>query len=176
MNYIDIIILISLLIALWRGFSKGLVLGLFGVLSIFAAIYASLQFSDVLCNYLRENQWSESEYLPLVSFCTIFLAALLVVYLIGKLVHEAVDITVLSFPNKLDGALLGAAKSMLFLALFSVLIDGVNSSRELIPEETLSSSLLFDPLCRAGKWILPFASDSELVRKAGERLPEINLP
>ena len=76
MNYIDILLLIPIIYAAWKGFKHGLIIEIFTLLALFVGIYVGIHFSDFTAKYLRESLGFESKYLPIIAFTLTFLGVL----------------------------------------------------------------------------------------------------
>ena len=48
MNFIDVLILIPVIYAAWKGFKHGLIIEVFTLLALVVGIYAGIHFSDFL--------------------------------------------------------------------------------------------------------------------------------
>ena len=114
MNFIDILIVILLLFACWRGLKKGLIIELFTLLAVFAGLYAAIHFSDYLAVKLREDADWEWEYVSIVSFALCFLAVGAMVYFGGKMLEKVIQVVQLGIINRIAGAVFSII-TMLFV-------------------------------------------------------------
>jgi membrane protein required for colicin V production len=131
---LDIILLVvcglSIILALWRG----LVRTLFGL----AAWAISLIASPFLAQVLSERfDWSWPPSLGL-SFLAIFLAT----RLMGSLIARALVSVGLSSVDRLLGALFGAARALLIIALLATIAHSFKLDRTLTWREAASAPLL----------------------------------
>ncbi len=131
---LDIILLVlcslSIILALWRG----LVRTLFGL----AAWAISLIASPFLAQILSERfDWSWALSLGL-SFLAIFLATRLV----GSLIARALVRVGLSSVDRLLGAVFGAARALLIIALLATIAHSFKLDRTLTWREAASAPLL----------------------------------
>ncbi len=131
---LDVILLVlcglSIILALWRG----LVRTLFGL----AAWAISLIASPFLAQILSERfDWSWALALGL-SFLVIFLATRLV----GSLIARALVRVGLSSVDRLLGALFGAARAFLIIALLATIAHSFKLDRTLTWREAASAPLL----------------------------------
>ena len=124
MNIFDIIIALLALFVVYKGFKRGLVLELSGLLALFLALFIAYNFYDIVSDdYLSTYvDWS-NELLDLSSFILVFVGVAIIINLIGRLVTKLLDIAALSLFNRLLGGLFGLLKLGLFLLFLNVVID-----------------------------------------------------
>ncbi|RYY89770.1 MAG: CvpA family protein [Chitinophagaceae bacterium] len=94
---IDLICLTLLVLALFKGLKKGL----------------------VVAGYLGASTNVSARWLPVLAFVLVFVAVLLLVRLGAKLIEGALSVVLLGWANKLGGVLFYA---LLYLFLFSILL------------------------------------------------------
>lgn len=161
MNLIDLIIIIPIAWFAYRGFKKGLILEVFSLLSFFAGIYSAIHFSDFASNLLSENFKIKSEYLPLISFALTFLAVVILINLLGRLITKLVNAVALSSVNKIVGAAFSVLKIALVLGVVLGFINTANEKFQFMSEETKESSLLYHPLIKTTETVLPAIKESK---------------
>ncbi|QSS97889.1 CvpA family protein [Psychroflexus sp. ALD_RP9] len=124
MNIFDIIIALFALYVVYKGFKRGFVLELSGLLALFLGLFLAYNFYDIVSDdYLSKYvDWS-NELLDLSSFLILFIGLSLLINLIGKLITKLLDIAALSLFNRLLGGLFGLLKLGLFLLFINVVID-----------------------------------------------------
>jgi len=154
-HWLDVVILIPILLALWRGFKRGLILELATLVGLALGIYAGLHFSYYASDLLQSKLEIESEHLPILSFAVTFLVVVIAVFLLGKALERIVKMIALSFFNKLAGALFSVTKVAIIIALLLVIFDRFNSDFEWVKAEELDRSLAYKGLVEAGSVVLP---------------------
>lgn len=155
MHWIDITLLIPLLLALWRGFRRGLVLELSTLIGLFLGIFAGIRFSSYAADILQSKLEIESAHLPILSFAVTFLAVVIAVFILGKVLERIIKIMALSLLNKLAGALFSLSKVALILAIILVLFSRFNADFEWVDQTQLSQSVSYTVLSELGELILP---------------------
>jgi len=154
-HWLDVVILIPILLALWRGFRRGLILELATLVGLALGIYAGLHFSYYASDLLQSKLEIESEHLPILSFAVTFLVVVIAVFLLGKALERIVKMIAISFFNKLAGALFSVTKVATIIALLLVIFDRFNSDFEWVKAEELDRSLAYKGLVEAGSVVLP---------------------
>ena len=116
---IDSILAILLLIATYKGYKRGLVVGLFSFVAIIVGIAAAMKLSVIATAYLQKYANLKGSWLPLLSYLLVFIAVILIIRLAANAIEEGVKVVTLGWANKLGGILF---YWMIFLIAFSVLI------------------------------------------------------
>src|ERR1043165_8655668 len=140
--WIDIILLIVALFALWKGWQKGFIISIFTSLAWILGIIGALKLSTVAAVLFRDKLGWDSHYAPIVSFILIFIVIAFIVYLIGKSLEKVIEVIQLGFINRILGALL---RLFIMLFIFSMFIWLINQAG-LISPETKAQSKTFDAL------------------------------
>lgn len=162
MNMIDILILIPLGYAAWKGFQHGIIMELFTLLALLVGIYAGIHFSDMTANWMHNSLGFESEYLSPIAFTVTFLGIGAMVYFAGKVVEQMVKVTNLTPVNKVFGIVFAVLKMTYFISVFLVLIESYDEKGNFFPEETKEKSLLYKPVLNVSTTTIPALKESTL--------------
>lgn len=159
MNIIDIIILLCFIPAVINGLRKGLVAQAVAIISIILGVWLSFRFSSALSGWL--GQWLEasSALLNAISFATILIIVIFLLFAIGKLIEASIKIIMLGWLNKLLGVLFSILKCLLILGLLIVVFNTINTQFGLVPDKTLSDSALYMPLKDMAYTIFPYLKE-----------------
>ena len=156
MNYlIDFIILLCLGWGAYRGFKNGFIIQSFTILALVLAIWAGYAFSIapfIHKHFLVGNQLA----CEIISFLSIFILTLIIVYTSGYLVAKAVNFVTLGLINRLAGAAFGIFANILILSVIIFLFNKyyhAKDNREL--HQTLEKSYLFHPIGKVAPAICP---------------------
>jgi membrane protein required for colicin V production len=153
MNYLDIIILIPVLWLGYIGFKKGLIIELATLLALIGGIFAAVKFSNFASDVLQDVV--ESKYLSLVAFCVTFIAVVVFVFMLGKLLEKAIKLTGLGLVNRVTGALFGVLKALAFTGGLFLIIHKFNKQLNFISDNDQEGSALYFPLVNTSKEVLP---------------------
>ncbi|MDQ3046648.1 MAG: CvpA family protein [Bacteroidota bacterium] len=162
MNFIDVIICIPLIWGLYKGFTKGLIIEAATMIAFGLGVWGGIHFSDFISNKISTWFNWQSPYLPVVSFCVTFLAIIIVVYFIAKMIQRMVEGMALSAVNKIGGAILGVMKFALVLSVVIFVIDAIEKSYPLISFKAKEESLLYKPMGKVAPAIIPSLSQSKV--------------
>ena len=114
---IDIVFAIIIIIAVIKGFQKGLIIAIFSIIAFIAGLAAALKLSAAVAMYLQQNTTVTSKWLPFISFALVFFLVVFLVHLGGKLIEKTFEMALLGWANRLGGMLLYAA---LYTIIFSI--------------------------------------------------------
>jgi len=146
MNYIDIILGILLLWGMIKGLSKGLFASLASLVALIVGIYIAVHFSNIAGGYLQEYvDWSDGA-MKLVAFALTFILVVIIVSLAGKLLTKIADYAALGILNKILGGAFGILKMAFIASVILIFVDAINRNITLIKQETLNSSILYEPV------------------------------
>lgn len=165
MNFIDVLLIVPLIYAAWKGFKHGLIIEVFTLMALFLGIYAGIHFSDGIANWLKTNFNWTSEYLPVISFTITFLGVGAMVYFAGKAIERVVKVASLSPVNKFFGIVFSVLKAAYILSVIIVLIESYDEKGDFFPEEKKESSLLYEPVKKISTTTIPGLEESKIFIK-----------
>jgi membrane protein required for colicin V production len=143
---IDVIVILLLIFAILKGFSKGLIVGLFSLVAIFIALAAALKLSAVTAEYIGKSVKVSEQWLPLIAFAVVFIIFLLLIRLAAKAIQKIVETIALGWLNRIGGAIFYIA---IYLGVFSVLLFYADQM-DLIRETTIEKSLTYKYVAPVG--------------------------
>jgi membrane protein required for colicin V production len=119
MGSIDVICLVLLALAIYKGFNKGLIVAVFAFLGIFIGLAAALKLSAMLAKALANYTHVAASWLPFLAFLLIMLGVWVLVRMGAALVKAAFEMVLLGWLNTLGGILV---YGFLYLTVFSILL------------------------------------------------------
>lgn len=162
MNFIDILLLIPLAYAAWKGFSKGFIIELFTLLAFFVGIYAGINFSDYASAKLTQEFELEGTYLPILAFTLTFIVVGAIVFFAGKAIEQVVRVTALTPMNKMAGLTFGTLKMVYILSILLVIIESYDEKKKWFESETKEASLLYTPVKAVSYYTVPGLKNSTI--------------
>ncbi|MGB0949359.1 MAG: CvpA family protein, partial [Marinirhabdus sp.] len=129
MNTIDIVLGIILLVAFYLGFKRGFILVLTSLLAVIAGAFCAIYFSGYA--QARLYDWFDwnGDTTRLVGFALTFIAVVLVVSLLGRLVTKLLNFAFLGGINKLLGGFVNVLKYAFIVSLIFMFINATNNLR-----------------------------------------------
>jgi len=156
MAYLDIIIIIPLIWATYKGFTKGLVQQLATLIALILGIFTAVKLSSIAGQYLVSRWGYEPRISHLISFVIIFIAILILVFLISKLIERLLEAASLNIFNKLAGVLFSLLKYILIVSVILNLIELTDSKLHFIKPADKEKSLLYQPVLKAAPVLYPY--------------------
>lgn len=116
---IDIVFAILMVIAVIKGYQKGLIVALFSIIAFVLGLAAALKLSAVVAVYLQNNATISASWLPFISFAIVFIVVAVLVNLGGKLIERTFEMAMLGWLNRIGGIVLYI---ILYMIIFSVFL------------------------------------------------------
>lgn len=162
MNVFDIIIAVILLFAAVRGFMKGLFSEVASLIAIVAGVFCAIHFSYYVEYFLNDSvlKWSHQTN-KIVAFAVTFLAVVLFIIFIGKVLTKLADITSLGFLNKILGGVFAVLKSAIILSVIFLFFDKFNKTIPFVSEKTLNESVLYNSVRTIVPTLFPAIMDKD---------------
>jgi membrane protein required for colicin V production len=155
---IDIAFLIVMIVAIFKGLSKGLVVGIFSLLAFIIGLAAALKLSAVVASYLGKNVVSATKWLPVISFLLVFIVVILLVGLGARLIKKTIDLAMLGWLDRLGGM---ALYIIIYTIIFSVLLFFAEKIFLLKPD-VIDSSVVY-------KYVAPWGP--KVINNLGKMIP-----
>lgn len=116
---IDIAFFFVIILAIFRGISKGLILGVFSLLAFIIGLAAALKLSATVANYLKDSVVSLAKWMPVISFIFVFIIVVLLVGLGARLIKKTLQFAMLGWLDSLGGIVLYV---ILYTIIFSIFL------------------------------------------------------
>jgi membrane protein required for colicin V production len=155
MNFLDIIICIPLIWAIYKGFKKGLIIEIASLAALLLGIYGCTHFSYFISTFLADNFDITTKYLPVISFAITFIIIIILVFMLAKILEKFVNLLALGLFNKLGGVLFGMLKIVFVLSVIILVINKIDKKGMIISEKIQNSSILYKPICKVAPAIIP---------------------
>lgn len=137
---IDVAFFIIMLIAVFKGMAKGLILGIFSLLAFIIGLAAALKLSAIVAHYFETSTGSTAKWLPVISFMLVFIVVALLVNLGARIIKKTISLAMLGWADKIGGILLYA---IIYTIIFSVILFFAEKTF-LVKPETIAASSVHD--------------------------------
>ena len=147
---IDIIVIVLLILAAFKGLRNGLILAIFSFLAFVIGLAAAIKLSAVAAGYIGSAVNVSQRWLPVLAFVVVFVIIVLLVKLGAKLIESAVSMMMLGWVNRIGGAIFYA---LLYIFVFSIVLfyaDGVG----IIKPETAQNSVTYQYIRPLGPYVV----------------------
>jgi membrane protein required for colicin V production len=155
MSFLDIVLGAFLLYALFKGMKNGLFIELASLLSLILGIYIAIKFSYMIREMLAGHVSWSAKYIEIIAFGLTFIAVVLAVHVLAKVLTGIMDFAFLGIFNKVAGAAFSVLKTILLLSIVINLFQKININNMIAKEETLNKSLFYNPIQEVSKYIYP---------------------
>ena len=152
---IDILFAIILLLAIFKGWSKGLLVGVFSLLALILGTAAALKLSGSFALYMENQIGHPSPLWPVVAFVLIFLVVAILVRLLARILEKALKLAMLGWFNRFCGVLLYV---ITYIIIFSIGIWLANQLY-LISPTIKTTSRLYDWIAPLGPRVISYTGD-----------------
>ncbi|MCF3110138.1 CvpA family protein [Niabella sp. CC-SYL272] len=136
---IDLVFAVLVCLAVFKGYRKGLIVGLFSYLALVVGLAAAMKLSSVVAVKIGTIVKLSDKWLPVVAFLVVLVGVILLVQWLATLLQFSVEKILLGWANRLGGMVLF---TMLYLAVFSILLFYLNQLH-LLPANTVKDSVTF---------------------------------
>lgn len=166
MEIIDLIVLLVFLIALWNGWSKGIIIQLVGLAGLALALWLGFTFGPQAGHLLS----LPPDVSHVGGFAAVFVVSFLASAIAARLLRKLFSFAGFSAADRILGILLCSAKYLVALSILFAATDRFNRQYGFIEQQTLDRSYTFYPVMRVSEMLLP------LMEQACEHLPEVIIP
>ena len=155
---IDIVTVVLLCLAVYKGVTKGFVVAIFSFLTFLIGLAAAVKLSAVVADYLHQSTNINQKWLPVLAFIIVFILVILLVRLGAKAIEGALKLAMLGWLNKLGGIIF---YGLLYLFIFSIVLfyaEKLHVIKSSTLEDSVTASFIrpFGPKAiDALGWIIP---------------------
>ncbi len=163
MNWIDFVIIALLVFGLIQGFIDGLIIEIAELAALVLGIWGAIHFSWWTADKLAGWFDMQSSWTGVISFAMTFIAIVIVVYLVGKLLDSILKAVSLGFAIKTLGAAFGVLKTALILSVVFVFLNTIDEKKHFLPSNTINGSFLYNPIADLVPAIFPVIEGGDLI-------------
>lgn len=164
MNWLDILLLIILGVAGWKGFRRGFIIELASLVGMVLGIWAGIHLSERVVDVLSLEVKSAA-----LAFLITFALVLAAVVLIGHGLTKLIDLASLSIPNKIAGIAFGVLRSAFTLSIALNLLHGWTEG-SMPPADVREASRLHAPVSAFAPLVVPALNDAKWMERLKEEV------
>ncbi len=155
-NVLDLVFGVIIIVVAIMGAFKGFVRQIVGLLSIFAGVWCAFKFGSWAA--VKVQQWCHAGERTMYIACFIIIVVLVILlgWLLARFIEKILKITTLGWLNRLLGAILGAAKIILLLAVIVYAFNRINTNWNLVSNATLKESSIWVWLVDLYEKVFPY--------------------
>ena len=136
---LDIVFAVIIILAIIKGYRRGLIVGLFSLIAIVIGLAAAIKLSAVVADYLGKAVKISDRWLPIISFAVVFLIVVLLIRLGANAIQRLTETVMLGWVNRLGGIILYI---IIYTTILSVLIF-YGEQLKVIKPETKDKSVAY---------------------------------
>lgn len=156
MNWFDLVTIVLLLIAIVKGYRKGLIMQLVGLAVIVLAAVFGGKLAAYILPVLNRLIDISPEFSKVLSFILAFAAIAIIISFAGRLLQRFIDVVFLSFFNRFLGSVVGAGTMMAFLSIILNLILMLDKRETVIKRDIKEESFFFERVEAVIPAIVPY--------------------
>lgn len=162
MTAIDFILILALLWAGWKGFSRGLIIEIASVVALVLGTYAAFHFAHFASDIIQKYVDMEPRVLDVLSFSVTFIFVMLAVILFGRVLERLANLIMLGLFNKVLGAALGILKVAMVMSVLMLILNMVDPARKILSDEKRDESRLYTIIERIAPSIMDMLGMDEI--------------
>ena len=155
MGFLDIVFTALLGYALYNGLKNGLFVEIASFGSLIIGIFVAIKFSHIVRFSIEDFIKINPKYIEIVAFAITFLLVVVGIHLLAKFFTSILSLAYLGWLNKLGGAVFSLLKTILMLSVVISLFQKININHILVKEETLNTSIFYNPIQAVSKFMYP---------------------
>lgn len=161
MNFLDILFLIPLLFALYRGFRKGIIHMVASLGALLLGILGAIKFRPVFASLLDAIFNISPDYINVIAFSAAFVTIVILIHLIAYLVERVIKAVALNLVNRLLGMGFGLLVTAFVISMILWPVNQINAEKQIIKPERIEGSLLYKPLSAFAPAVFPYLKKQE---------------
>ncbi len=147
---IDIIFVIILVIAVYKGFTRGLIVAVFSFVAVLLGIAIALKLSAVAALYVQQHWHVHARWVPVACYIGLFIGVVLLVRLGATALQQLVKLAMLGWADRLGGIVLYV---LVYTISYSVLLWIANQLYLLSPVVKMQS-VVYPWIAGWGPWTI----------------------
>lgn len=154
--WLDICLIIPLVWGLVRGLYKGLMMSVGSLIGLILGIYMANIYAPDLTDFMLKQFVLSKQIAHILSYFIIFAGVTLVTFFIAKILDKFFKVVMLSWLNRLLGAIFGVLKYALALSVILNLFAMTDNYVHIISPEARQKSILYEPVYKTVPTIFPY--------------------
>ena len=152
MNILDIICLVFLGYALYRGLRSGLIVELSGIIALLLGVWVAFSYGETVGVWLGLENTTAS----VGGFLLLLVAVVIFMMLLSRLLRGMVKMMGLGLFDKLGGALVSMFKTAIVLSLLLGVFLPMNAKHNWVDSKTVEESYFIQPIRNIATQVFPY--------------------
>ncbi|MFR9602278.1 MAG: CvpA family protein [Rikenellaceae bacterium] len=151
MNYIDLIVCLTLIVAIYNGWRQGVIVQVCSILGFLCGLWLAARYGAAVGAWLSVDD----AYASAAGFMVVIVAVLIVVSILSHMVKKLFRFVGLGSLDVILGVALSVGKYALILSVVFGAFDYFNKEVEIVSAQTTSNSKLYRPIISISDNIFP---------------------
>lgn len=137
---IDLTFAVCMLMAIFKGYTKGFIIAIFSILAFILGLAAALKLSALAARYLQDSINVSAKWLPFIAFALVFFTVVILVRLGAGLIEKTFQALLLGLANRIAGIILYVILYTIILSIFIFYAEKL----QLIQPATIQTSATYN--------------------------------
>lgn len=156
MNYLDFILAIPLIWAVFRGYTKGFISSVAGLLALLLGIYIAIKFSDQSAQFLLKHYDKDFHTLKILGFVFTFIGIVILVQIIAAITNSLIIAASLGFLNRIAGVIFNSLKMGFILSVILSLLNFFDTDSKFISMKDKKESFFYPRISIIAPKVFPY--------------------
>ncbi len=154
MNWLDIVIILLLVYAVWEGWRQGVITQILGLAALALGIFLAWRSGAAIGGWLG----MEGVVATVAGFVIVLVVVIVAVVLIGRLTRGLFRIVGLGVFDNILGVLFSMFKMLLIAGIILMLIGAADPHGKALKKETTHSSVMYRAAIKTTDFIFPYVN------------------
>jgi len=164
MNWLDLIIVVLMILAVVTGFINGFVKEVASLAGLILGIWGAIKFSSFTAAKLYEWFDMTGQFVGIIAFLITFGIIVVIIHFIGIIADKLIDAVSLGFLNRILGMVFGLFKNILILSVIFALLNAIDVRKPFLPKEAIENSRLYNPISDIAPALFPIIGEGDFNR------------
>lgn len=151
MNFLDILMIVPMIWYGFKGFRKGLVFEVAGIVGLVVGTWIAINFSKKVAEIIGLS----GKYVDIIAFAITFAAVIFLVYLFAKFIEKMVTFVVPELINNLGGMVFGVLKIAIIASILLYFVTSMDRYELFLKKDIKSGSMLYPPVSSIAPVLFP---------------------
>jgi membrane protein required for colicin V production len=152
MNWLDIVIIVLLIYAVWEGARQGIIRQVLGLGALILGIYLAWKYGHAVGTMFGLEDMAAT----VAGFAVVLVVVIVVVALVGRITRGLFKLVGLGIFDNILGIAFSALKMFLILGLVFMVIEGFDSKEKMLSGKVKNSSVMYRATIAVTGFVFPY--------------------
>lgn len=150
LNVLDIVIMIPLGYAAFKGWKNGFMIEVSTLVALLLGIYIAINYSDIAKNLLVNQLDIHSTYIEYFAFIITLIIVVIAINFLGKALSKLLSAMALGLINKIFGSVFSLLKYAIILTVIIIVTENADKKLHFMSQKLKSKSILYNEIYKYG--------------------------